>query len=74
MPGHYGDETRTVLGLVVVNIDLDNREIWVNGPVPGHRNSIVRIQKTGTKKDIKLNGAMFADKKEEVEVKEEKIV
>jgi len=65
MPGHFGVETKTVLGLVVVHIDLDKREVWVSGPVPGHKNSIVRIKKTGVKKDIKLNGVMFADKKEE---------
>jgi large subunit ribosomal protein L3 len=65
MPGHFGTETKTVLGLVVVHIDLANREIWVSGPVPGHRNSIVRIQKTGAKKDIKLNGAMFGKKDDE---------
>lgn len=73
MAGHFGTDTKTVLGLVVVHIDLDNREVWVSGPVPGHKNSIVRIQKTGTKKDIKLNGALFDKKEEEKkEVKEEK--
>lgn len=65
MPGHFGTDTKTVLGLVVVHIDLENREVWVSGPVPGHRNSIVRIQKTGAKKDIKLNGAVFGEKEEE---------
>lgn len=55
MPGHYGDEAKTVLGLVVAHIDLDNKEIWVTGPVPGHKNSIVRIQKTGKKKDLQLS-------------------
>ena len=75
MSGHYGFETKTVSGLVVVNIDLDNREIWVSGPVPGHKNSIVRIKKTGVKKDIKLNEAIFTNKKEEAIVaKTEEVV
>jgi len=77
MPGHYGVETKTVSGLVVVHIDLNNREIWLNGPVPGYKNSIVRIQKSGVKKDIKLNKTMLTDNKEAVtpvEVKEEKTV
>ncbi len=73
MAGHFGTDTKTVLGLVVVHIDLANREVWVSGPVPGHKNSIVRIQKTGAKKDIKLNETMFAEKEVvKKEVKEEK--
>jgi large subunit ribosomal protein L3 len=55
MPGHYGCETKTVAGLVVVYIDQKNNELWVNGPVPGYRTSTVRISKTGKTKEIKLN-------------------
>ncbi len=79
MPGHYGVETKTVLGLVVAHIDLENKEIWVTGPVPGHKNSIVRIQKTGEKKDLELNTSLFnksdekENKKELVQEKEEVI-
>lgn len=72
MPGHLGVETKTVLGLVVVHIDLEKKEIWVNGPVPGHKNSIVRIQKTGAKKEIELDGSLFGDKPEEKEKAAEK--
>ena len=64
MAGHFGTDTKTVLGLVVVHIDLANHEVWVNGPVPGHKNSIVKIKKTGAKKDIKLNEAVFGKKEE----------
>lgn len=55
MPGHYGCETKTVAGLVIVYIDQKNNELWVNGPVPGYRTSTVRISKTGKTKDLKLN-------------------
>jgi large subunit ribosomal protein L3 len=55
MPGHYGCETKTVAGLVIVHVDAANNEIWVNGPVPGSRNSIVKISKTGQSRDIQLN-------------------
>ena len=55
MPGHYGCETKTVSGLVIVYIDSVNNELWVNGPVPGYRTSTVRISKTGKTKEIKLN-------------------
>jgi large subunit ribosomal protein L3 len=71
MPGHYGVETKTVLGLVVAHIDLENKEVWVTGPVPGHKNSIVRIQKTGEKKELELNIPLAENKKtveQEVEV------
>ncbi len=73
MPGHLGVETKTVLGLVVVHIDLEKKEIWVNGPVPGHKNSIVRIQKTGTKKEIQLDGSLFGDKPETKEQSTEEV-
>ena len=55
MAGHMGTETKTVTGLVVAYIAPDNKEIWVTGPVPGYKSSIVRIQKTGEKKAIELN-------------------
>lgn len=68
MPGRYGNETKTVSGLVVVYIDETNSEIWVNGPVPGFKTSIVRITKTGDKKEIKLNlDILGLNKVEEVE-------
>ena len=77
MPGRYGNETKTVAGLVVVHIDEANNEIWVNGPVPGFKTSIVRITKTGNKKNIELNldvlGLSVAEEAP-VEAKEAEIV
>ncbi|MDQ3008508.1 MAG: 50S ribosomal protein L3 [bacterium] len=55
MPGHYGDETQTVKGIVVIHIDAANQEVWLSGPVPGFTTSMVRISKTGDKKDITLD-------------------
>ncbi len=55
MPGHYGVETKTVSGLVVVYIDETNKQLWLNGPVPGFNSSTVKITKTGVNKDVKLN-------------------
>ncbi len=55
MPGHYGDETKTVTGLVVLHIDPTSQEIWLSGPVPGSITSAVRIRKTGEKKMIELD-------------------
>lgn len=55
MPGHYGVETKTIGGLVILHIDEAAKEIWVSGPVPGHLNSFVLVRKTGREQEIKLN-------------------
>jgi len=46
MPGQYGNENVTVKNLVVYKIDEERNLLLVRGAVPGHRNSIVFIQKT----------------------------
>lgn len=81
MPGHYGVETKTVSGLVVLHVDPTTKEVWLSGPVPGSIASIVRIEKTGRKKSVELDLAAIGlapEVKEEVaeaEVKvEEKLV
>ena len=43
MAGHMGDENVTVRSLQVIKIDDQTGEVWLNGPVPGHFNSIVRL-------------------------------
>lgn len=55
MPGHFGVDTQTVDGLVVVHIDTDNQEVWLSGPVPGHRNAALTIIKTGKTKEVELD-------------------
>lgn len=55
MPGHYGDETNSVSGLVVLHIDTKNNEIWLSGPVPGSIMHQVKISKTGKTKKIELD-------------------
>ncbi|MBU0578580.1 50S ribosomal protein L3 [Patescibacteria group bacterium] len=55
MPGHYGGETKTISGLVVLYINSDTGEVWLSGPVPGYYSSTIRIIKTGQKKEIKLD-------------------
>lgn len=55
MPGHYGVDTQTVKGLVVLYINNETHEVWVSGPVPGHIKSFVRIHKTGENKEINLD-------------------
>lgn len=55
MPGHYGGETVTVGGLVVLHLDPETNEVWLNGPVPGAFNSDVRLHKTGKTRKIELD-------------------
>lgn len=55
MPGHYGVETQTVLGLTVVYIDPVTQTVWLSGPVPGSMQSVVQITKTGLKKSIEID-------------------
>lgn len=55
MPGQYGNDTKTVSGLVVVYIDTESGELWLSGPVPGSMNSPIRIRKTGGARSIFLD-------------------
>ncbi len=79
MPGHFGVENITVANLTVIHIDQESNEIWLNGPVPGHINSIIKVSKTGSSKKIDLNleasGIKVDEKKEElVETKTDDVV
>ncbi|MBU0978982.1 50S ribosomal protein L3 [Patescibacteria group bacterium] len=55
MPGHYGVETKTILGLVVLYIDPETHQVWLNGPIPGSFNSLVRIRTTGQTRKVELD-------------------
>lgn len=55
MAGHYGVETISISNLIVLHIDAATQEVWLSGPVPGSFNSIIKIEKTGTKKNIVLD-------------------
>src|SRR3972149_1871493 len=70
MPGHYGVETKTVSGLVVLHIDPVNKEAWLSGPVPGANTSITKFEKTGQKKTVELDLVAMGLASEEA-VKEE---
>jgi len=45
MPGHYGNVIKNVKGLKVVAIDLDKKEIFISGSIPGHVNSWITLVK-----------------------------
>ncbi len=46
MPGHYGNEKITVLGLEVVDILPEKNVILVKGSVPGAPNSVVKLKES----------------------------
>lgn len=76
MPGHMGVDTKTVRNLVVLHLDQETGEVWLSGPIPGHRNSIINITKMGSKSplqlDLKACGIEVKEvKKEEVAVEAE---
>jgi len=55
MPGHFGHATKSVTGLQIISFDSDKHLLIVAGTVPGPRNSLLKITKTGSvKKPIKL--------------------
>jgi large subunit ribosomal protein L3 len=45
MPGHYGAERHTQIGLRVEKIDAERNLIYIRGSVAGPRNGIVLVQK-----------------------------
>jgi large subunit ribosomal protein L3 len=45
MPGHYGAERHTQIGLRVEKIDAERNLIYVRGSVAGPKNGIVLVEK-----------------------------
>lgn len=44
-PGHLGDETVTVRNVQIVEINAADGVVLVKGPVPGHKNTLVKLVK-----------------------------
>ncbi len=44
MPGRYGAEKVTQLGLRVAKVDAEKNLLYVRGSVPGHADSVVRVR------------------------------
>jgi len=44
-PGHLGDENVTVRNVEIVEINAADGVVLVKGPVPGHKNSLVKLVK-----------------------------
>ncbi len=50
MAGHMGVDTVTVTNLTVVDVDAENKKLYVSGLVPGHKNSLLTIELMGEDK------------------------
>jgi large subunit ribosomal protein L3 len=44
MPGHYGDETVSILNLKVAKVDAEKNILMIEGAVPGAKNGVVLIR------------------------------
>ena len=69
MAGHMGVDTVTVSNLVVVDVDPENKKLFVLGLVPGYKKALLVITKTGEQK--KFVRLLSAKQKEEAEQKKE---
>jgi len=69
MAGHMGVDTVTVSNLIVVDVDPENKKLYVLGLVPGNKKASVVITKTGEKK--KFVRLLSAKLKEDEEAKKE---
>ena len=47
MAGHYGAANITQRGLQIILSDPKRNLVLIGGSVPGHKNSILRIEKQG---------------------------
>src|SRR5450756_1765703 len=47
MPGHYGAERHTQIGLRVEKVDMERNLIYIRGAVPGPKSGIVVVRKQG---------------------------
>jgi len=45
MPGHFGNETVSVMNLEVVKVYPEKNIMMVKGAVPGHRDGYLKIYK-----------------------------
>src|SRR6185369_6278526 len=69
MAGRMGADRVTLPNLTVIAVDVEKKIILVSGLIPGHRNSMVTIKKTGTrKKFVELLGEK--EKREAIEAAE----
>lgn len=52
MAGRMGTDTVTINNLKVVNVDVDNNLIFISGPIPGSKGTVITIERTSPKQEI----------------------
>ncbi len=68
MAGRMGTDKVTIKNLVVVDVDIENKKLFVTGLVPGNKNGVVVIEKIGEKKKyVPLVSAKEAESEKPVE-------
>jgi large subunit ribosomal protein L3 len=50
MAGHYGSQRTQLKNLIVVKVDTENGEVWLSGPIPGAKGTLVEINVNGKSK------------------------
>lgn len=71
MAGRMGTQTTTVRNLIVVDVNEDESILTVSGSLPGHRNTLLFIKKTGSGKlDQLIEEAPEIQQQEEPEEKD----
>ena len=65
MPGHMGMNQVTVENLRVIQVDLEHHLLMLRGAVPGHKNSLVTINRSRKKafKSLEEKKAVVAVKR-----------
>jgi large subunit ribosomal protein L3 len=62
MAGHLGNELVTIKNLQIVKIDTERNLLFIKGAIPGNKNSIVLIKKTGKVAKVKQTQQQQAEK------------
>jgi len=70
MPGHMGNQKKTITGLVIMEVDEKGKKIVIKGLLPGYRGSNLFIEKYG--EDKKFIPFMEKGQREIQETEEEK--
>lgn len=73
MAGHMGVDTVTVTNLVVVDVDPENKKLYVLGLVPGNKKGSIIITKTGEQKKFVRLLSVKLKEDEEKKVEEERL-
>lgn len=71
LPGHMGDDFRTVKNLKVVEIDVENNLLFVKGAVPGSKNGLLTLTNTAATLSERLPKKEVPKAEEKAESKKE---